>query len=37
MLYAPGLTKISRADVAQFIIRALTEGSYVRQSPAICW
>jgi putative NADH-flavin reductase len=33
----PGLTKISRADVAQFIIRALTEGSYVRQSPAICW
>jgi putative NADH-flavin reductase len=33
----PGLTKISRADVATFMIRALTEGSYLRQSPAICW
>jgi putative NADH-flavin reductase len=33
----PGLSKISRADVAAFLIRALTEGSYLRQSPAICW
>jgi putative NADH-flavin reductase len=33
----PGLTKISRADVAAFMIRALTEGSYLRESPAICW
>jgi putative NADH-flavin reductase len=33
----PGLTKISRADVAGFMIGALTDGSYVRESPAICW
>jgi putative NADH-flavin reductase len=33
----PGLTKISRADVAAFMIGALTEASYLRQSPAICW
>jgi putative NADH-flavin reductase len=33
----PGLSKISRADVAAFMIRVLTEGSYVRESPAICW
>ena len=34
---APGLTRIARADVAQFMIRALTEPGYVRQAPAICW
>lgn len=34
---APGLTKIARADVAQFMIGALTERSYLRQAPAICW
>ena len=33
----PGLSKISRADVAAFMIRTLTESSYLRQSPAICW
>jgi putative NADH-flavin reductase len=33
----PGLSKIARADVAHFIIGALTEGSYIHQSPAICW
>ncbi len=33
----PGLTKISRADVAQFMIKALLDASYVRESPAICW
>jgi putative NADH-flavin reductase len=33
----PGLSKISRADVAAFMIRALTEGSYLHESPAICW
>ena len=33
----PGLSKISRADVAAFMIRAVTEGSYLRESPAICW
>lgn len=33
----PGLSRIARADVAQFMIRVLTEGSYLRQSPAICW
>jgi putative NADH-flavin reductase len=33
----PGLTKISRADVAAFMIRTLTEGSYRHESPAICW
>ena len=33
----PGLSKISRADVAGFMIRVLTEGSYLRESPAICW
>jgi len=33
----PGLTKISRADVAAFMIRALLDASYLRESPAICW
>ena len=33
----PGLSKISRADVAAFMIRTLTGHSYVRESPAICW
>ena len=33
----PGLTKISRADVAQFIIGALTTSSYLHEAPAICW
>lgn len=33
----PGLSKISRADVAAFMIRTLTESSYLRESPAICW
>jgi uncharacterized protein YbjT (DUF2867 family) len=34
---APGLTRIARADVAQFMIGALTEPGYIRQAPAICW
>lgn len=34
---APGLTKIARADVAQFMIGALTDAGYLRQAPAICW
>jgi uncharacterized protein YbjT (DUF2867 family) len=34
---APGLTRIARADVAQFMIGALTEPGYLRQAPAICW
>ncbi len=34
---APGLTKIARADVAQFITGALQAGGYLRQAPAICW
>jgi putative NADH-flavin reductase len=33
----PGLTKIARADVAQFMITALTTGGYLHQAPAICW
>ncbi len=33
----PGLTKIARADVAQFMITALTTDSYLHQAPAICW
>ena len=33
----PGLTKIARADVARFIVSALTGSGYLRQSPAICW
>jgi putative NADH-flavin reductase len=33
----PGLTKIARADVAKFIITALTTGGYLHQAPAICW
>ncbi len=33
----PGLTKIARADVARFIISALTESAYIRESPSICW
>ncbi len=33
----PGLTRIARADVAQFMIGALTEPGYIRQAPAICW
>jgi uncharacterized protein YbjT (DUF2867 family) len=33
----PGLTKIARADVAQFMGAALTGRSYLRQAPAICW
>jgi putative NADH-flavin reductase len=33
----PGLTRIARADVAQFMITALTAGGYFRQAPAICW
>jgi len=33
----PGLTKIARADVAQFVIAALTESRYLHQAPAICW
>ncbi len=31
----PGLTKISRADVAHFIIGALTDSSYLGQTPAV--
>jgi uncharacterized protein YbjT (DUF2867 family) len=34
---APGLTRIARADVAQFMIGTLTEPGYIRQAPAICW
>lgn len=34
---APGLTRVARADVAQFMIGALTEPGYIRQAPAICW
>ncbi len=34
---APGLTRIARADVARFMIGALTEQDYIRQAPAICW
>jgi putative NADH-flavin reductase len=34
---APGLTKIARADVAQFMMGALTDPGYLRQAPAICW
>jgi putative NADH-flavin reductase len=33
----PGLTRIARADVAQFMIGALTETGYLREAPAICW
>jgi putative NADH-flavin reductase len=33
----PGLTKIARADVAKFVIGALTESTYLHQAPAICW
>jgi hypothetical protein len=33
----PGLTKIARADVAQFMITALTTDGYLHQAPAICW
>ncbi len=33
----PGLTKIARADVARFIVSALTESAYIRESPSICW
>jgi putative NADH-flavin reductase len=33
----PGLTKIARADVAQFMIGALTQPGYLREAPAICW
>ncbi|HTT51984.1 MAG TPA: NAD(P)H-binding protein [Streptosporangiaceae bacterium] len=33
----PGLTKVARADVAAFMIRAMLDASYVRESPAICW
>jgi putative NADH-flavin reductase len=33
----PGLTKISRADVAHFMIGALTESSYLRQTPALAY
>ncbi len=33
----PGLSRIARADVAAFMIRALLDASYVRESPAICW
>jgi uncharacterized protein YbjT (DUF2867 family) len=31
----PGLTKISRADVAHFMIGALTDSSYLHQTPAL--
>jgi putative NADH-flavin reductase len=34
---APGLTKIARADVARFMIAALTGGRYLHQAPALCW
>jgi putative NADH-flavin reductase len=34
---APGLTRIARADVAQFMIGALMGPGYIRQAPAICW
>ena len=34
---APGLNKIARADVAQFMTGALTDAGYLRQAPAICW
>ena len=34
---APGLTRIARADVAQFMMAELTEPDYIRQAPAICW
>jgi putative NADH-flavin reductase len=33
----PGLTKIARADVAQFMITALTTDGYLHQAPALCW
>ena len=33
----PGLTKIARADVARFVIGALTQSGYHHQTPAICW
>jgi|SRR6266851_608759 len=33
----PGLSKIARADVAQFMITALTTDGYLRQAPALCW
>jgi hypothetical protein len=33
----PGLTRIARADVAQFMIGALTKPGYLREAPAICW
>jgi putative NADH-flavin reductase len=33
----PGLTKIARADVAQFMITALTADGYIRRAPAMCW
>ena len=33
----PGLSKIARADVARFIIGALTGSTGHHQSPAICW
>jgi putative NADH-flavin reductase len=33
----PGLTRIARADVAQFMITVLTAGGYAHQAPAICW
>jgi nucleoside-diphosphate-sugar epimerase len=33
----PGLTKISRADVAHFMIGALTDSSYLHQTPALAY
>lgn len=29
--------RISRADVAEFMLRQLTENTYLRSSPAVCW
>jgi|HubBroStandDraft_6_1064221.scaffolds.fasta_scaffold44962_2 hypothetical protein len=34
---APGLTRMARADVAQFMIGTPTGPGYLRQAPAICW
>jgi putative NADH-flavin reductase len=33
----PGLTRIARADVAQFMITVLTTDGYLHQAPALCW
>jgi hypothetical protein len=33
----PGLTRIARAGVAQFMIGTPTGPGYLRRAPAICW